>query len=157
MKFIARLFCAILSAFIISIGIVNNASAEVYEEEEKAVELLNQLRISQGLQPLEWDPDSNLQIAANIRAEEQEKLFSHTRPDGSDCFSVLKECHIRYTHCGENIAMGTDVDAEKVIDMWTNSPGHYQNMVDPNFHKVGLAYWLGSDERTVYWVQLFTN
>ena len=119
----------------------------------EAVELLNQLRQSKGLQPLSWNPNSKLQAAAQLRAQEISEVFSHTRPDGSSCFTVLKQYGLNYGYCGENIAMGTNLSPEGAMDLWTNSSGHYKNMVNPNYREVGLAcYVYGND---IYWVQLF--
>lgn len=149
-----KLFGMLLGALLL-VSISSAANAETYDEEVYAVQLLNELRAEHGLEPLEWDPESDLQQLANIRAQELEHIFAHTRPDGSDCFSILAEYGIRYRSCGENIAMGTGVDAEQVMEMWINSPGHFANMISADFEEVGFAYWLGEDKQTVYWVQLF--
>ena len=50
--------------------------------------------------------DSSLVEAANIRAKELSDSFSHTRPNGSSCFTVLSELGISYGTAGENIAAG---------------------------------------------------
>lgn len=45
---------------------------------------------------------------------------------------------------GENIAMGYN-SAQAVHDGWYNSSGHHRNMVNPNFHEIGVgragSYW----------------
>ena len=51
--------------------------------------------------------DYDLCKAAQIRANEIVSKFSHTRPNGSSCFTVLEDCSISYSSCGENIAAGT--------------------------------------------------
>lgn len=142
--FATILFCAM---FMIS-GMAEASEAE-------AVKLLNDLRAEVGLSALAWDNNSNLQRAAEIRARELEKLFSHTRPDGSSCFTALDEFGVRYMTCAENIAYGTNLDAAGVINLWKNSPGHYKNMTNSALKKVGLASYRAGD--MVYWVQLFTD
>ena len=141
------LFCA-LFAFS---GI---AAASDYAEEAEAVKLLNELRAEVGLHSLKWNPNSKLQAAAKMRAQELEEVFSHTRPDGTSCFTVLGEFGIGYRVCAENIAYGTWLDAEGVIELWRNSPGHYANMTNSEINEVGLAAW-HDDSGNVYWVQLF--
>lgn len=100
--------------------------------------------------------DTNLSIAATIRALEMawSNKFSHDRPNGSSCFSVLNDFGISYYSAGENIAWGY-WDAASVSEGWKNSPGHYANMISSDFSKIGVGYAVVDGER--YWVQLFTN
>lgn len=149
--FATLIFCL---TFIFSYSKVEAANFGSTDEESEAVQLLNNVRAEVGLRDLSWNPNSNLQRAAEVRAQELEELFSHTRPDGSDCFSALQEFGIRYRTCAENIAYGTSLDAEGVIELWYNSPGHYANMTNGDLREVGLASW-HSDDGNVYWVQLF--
>ena len=146
-------FFVTLSVALIIFCAGNTASANDFNMENEAVYLLNELRKNHGLQPLSWNPSSNLQKAAELRAMEITKKFSHARPNGSSCFTVLEEFGLRYRNCGENIAYGTELDAQGVTEMWTNSPGHYKNMITPEFKEIGLACYRVND--LVYWVQLF--
>ncbi len=151
-NFYAVIFCAIF--FVAFSSTASAGSLGTFEEETQAVRLLNKVRAEVGLKGVAWHSNSNLQKAAELRAQELEELFSHTRPDGSDCFSVLKQFGVSYRTCAENIAYGTNLDAEGAIDLWYNSPGHYQNMTDGRLKEVGLAAW-HDDNGNVYWVQLF--
>ena len=146
-------FFVTLSVAIIIFCAGNTASANDFNMENEAVYLLNELRKNHGLQPLSWSPSSNLQKAAELRAREITKKFSHARPNGSSCFTVLEEFDLRYRNCGENIAYGTELDPQGVTEMWINSPGHYKNMITPEFKEIGLACYRVND--LVYWVQLF--
>ena len=130
------------------------AAEKAEQEEQEAVRLLNELREREGIAPLRWNPASRLQKAARIRVHELEHSFSHTRPHGEDCDSVLAEVGLGYRRTGENIAYGTRLTARGVISMWNNSPGHHANMLNPQFQEVGLASWHGRGN-TVYWVQIF--
>lgn len=142
--FVAALFCAMF-AF----------SGVAAASEAEAVELLNELRAEVGLSPLAWDSQSNLQRAAQVRARELDEKFSHTRPDGTSCFTAFDEFGVRYMTCAENIAYGTNLDAAGVIELWRNSPGHYANMTNGDLRKVGLASYRNGN--IIYWVQLFTD
>ena len=139
---------AIFSAVLMISGMAAASEAE-------AVKLLNELRAEVGLPALAWDSQSKLQRAAEVRARELEEKFSHTRPDGTACFTALDEFGVRYMACAENIAYGTNLDAAGVIELWRNSPGHYANMTNGGLRKVGLASYRAGDN--VYWVQLFTD
>lgn len=102
--------------------------------------------------------DENLCKAAAIRAKEIVKSFSHTRPNGSKCFTVLKECGISYGWAGENIAMG-NTSGEKTFNQWkeddlpNSQQGHRINMLSPNATKIGIAH----DSSGRYWVMILTN
>lgn len=144
-------FCAI---FLLATSKVEAASFGSVDEQAEAVKLLNEVRAEVGLEALNWNPKSKLQAAAKIRAQELEELFSHTRPDGTSCFTIFNTYRISYRTCAENIAYGTQLDAAGVIDLWYNSPGHYANMTNADVTEVGLASW-HDDSGNVYWVQLF--
>ncbi len=139
-------FCLIfLSSF--------TASAEIFDEERQAWILLNELRAEHGVEPVSFNHNSNLQNAAEIRAREISKLFSHDRPDGSSCFTAIRQAGVRYRTCGENIAMGTNLDAKTAMELWTNSQGHFKNMVNSQFTEIGIAAFRAGEN--IFWVQLF--
>ena len=150
-NFSIALFCA---AFLLSMAKVEAASFGSVDEQAEAVKLLNEVRAEVGFSALNWNPNSKLQAAARIRAQELEELFSHTRPDGSSCFTIFEQYKISYRTCAENIAYGTNLDAQGVIELWYNSPGHYANMTNADLTEVGLASW-HDNNGNVYWVQLF--
>lgn len=81
--------------------------------------------------------DSSLVEAANIRAKELSDSFSHTRPNGSSCFTVLSELGISYGTAGENIAAGYS-SSQSVMEGWRSSSGHYQNIISSKFKKIGI-------------------
>lgn len=149
-KIFAALICAI---FLLTFSKVEAANFGSVDEQAEAVQLLNELRAEVGLRALNWNPNSKLQAAARIRAQELEEKFSHTRPDGSSCFTIFEQYRISYRTCAENIAYGTQLSAAGVIELWRNSPGHYKNMTNADVTEIGLASWHSNGN--VYWVQLF--
>ena len=98
--------------------------------------------------------DSKLSEAAQKRAEELIKLFSHTRPNNTSFITVLKDYKVEYTTAGENIANG-QADADDVMKSWLNSPGHRANILNGKFGKIGVGVF--EYNNTLYWVQIFTN
>lgn len=124
---------------------------------EEILVLVNQIRAEAGVAPLVLD--DQLCKAATMRAVEMDyaNLFSHTRPDGSSCFTVLSQYGISYRSCGENIAAGYS-SPEDVVEGWKNSSGHYKNMVNSSYTKLGVGYAKRQfGEWAHYWVQLFTS
>ena len=119
--------------------------------------LTNSYRSEVGVSNLVLDED--LSVAATIRAIEmaENNYYSHTRPNGSTCFTVLSEYGIVYYSAAENIAKGTDwyFTAEEVSNSWKNSSGHYSNMINSEYNKIGIGKYTYNGY--TYWVQLFTN
>jgi uncharacterized protein YkwD len=74
--------------------------------------------------------------------------FDHTSPSYGSPFNMMKSFGIQYTYAGENIAKGQR-SPQEVMTSWMNSPGHRQNILNPNFTKIGVAYYNGE------WVQEF--
>ena len=106
--------------------------------------LVNEARAEAGLNPLTWS--SELERAANIRSYEINVLFSHTRPDGTSCFTVSSALS------GENIAMGYSSPAA-TFNAWMGSDGHRANILRENFRTMAVSrYYDGS---AYYWAQEF--
>lgn len=126
-------------------------SAEVSSDfAQEILELVNIERENYGLKPLRLSED--LMRAADIRAKEITKKFSHTRPNGSRFVTALKS---NYMYAGENIAAGQR-SAEEVMKSWMDSPGHRENILNPNYKFLGAGYVYDYDsDYEHFWVQLF--
>ena len=133
---------------------VMQASITTSEEAmaDRVIELVNQERTSRGLQPLL--KHDGLMVAAAARAKELSQRYSHTRPDGSECFTILWHLGIDYAYAGENIAMGQRTP-EIVMNDWMNSSGHRANILNENYDCIGVGYTMVDGHP--YWVQLFTG
>ena len=122
---------------------------------QQVLELVNKERNARGLKSLTLDP--TLTKAANIRAKEIVTLFSHTRPNNTICFTVLKEVGYSYMACGENIAGGYSTSS-KTVEEWMNSPGHRRNILSAGFSRLGVGYvYIPNSEYGYYWVQMFSD
>ena len=115
-------------------------------------EITNNYRSLVGVSSLTLD--SSLVEAANIRAKELSDSFSHTRPNGSSCFTVLSELGISYGTAGENIAAGYS-SSQSVMEGWRSSSGHYQNIISSKFKKIGIGVNIINNQ--YFWVQIFTK
>ena len=122
---------------------------------DQVVMLINQEREAAGL--VNVSATSELNSAAKKRAEEIVSEFSHTRPDGSSCFTVMDEYGISWMAVGENIAAGQQTP-EQVMTSWMNSDGHRANILGEKFGHVGVGcVYVKGDIYGYYWVQLFTD
>ena len=131
-----------------------NSHTEDYRQE--VLDLVNAQRAKYGLTALEMGNDA-LTAAAQTRAEEIAVVNSHTRPDGSKCFTVLKDYGVTDTPTGENAAWGS-VSPEEVVNAWMNSEGHRANILNPEARKMSVGYYYNSNSTWGHqWIQIFTK
>ncbi len=122
------------------------------EFEAEVLRLVNIERSKYGLSPLAMD--GKLTEVAHLRAKEIVTSFSHTRPNGSTCFTAAKEIGVSYRSAGENIAYGYP-SPQSVVNGWMNSEGHRKNILSQSFGKIGIGCYRNNG--TLYWTQFFTN
>jgi len=127
-------------------------SASVQNYINEVASLVNQERTARGLSALQVVPALNQ--AAEIRAQEIVTQFSHTRPDGRSCSTVLDDYQISWRTTGENIAYGYDSPAS-VMNGWMNSSGHRANILNAEYDAVGIG--VVSKNGVLYWTQIFTG
>ena len=119
---------------------------------QAVLDLVNKERVKRGVNPLVLSED--ICQKADIRAKELTVLFSHTRPDGRDCFSIFGSKQGKI-YGGENIAAGSSTP-EAVVNQWMSSPGHRENILNGKYRYLGVGYaYDGSSEYAHYWVQMF--
>ncbi len=102
--------------------------------------------------PLIWD--DKLEVAARRHANDmaRKKFFSHTGSDNSSVSQRVDKVGFKWRTVGENLAMGRLNEAE-VVKGWMDSPGHCNNIMNPDFKRMGVA--ISSDGK--YWVQVFAT
>ena len=126
-------------------------------KQNEMLKYVNSYRAEKGAEPLTID--RNLSIAATVRALEiaYANKFSHTRPDGSDCYTIFDDLNIYASIKGENLTAGEGTVKEAALN-WKNSSVHYANMINPSFTKIGIGIFTEkASEYYYYWVQLFSN
>lgn len=127
-------------------GAVNLHDEATMTEEEKMIKeycdivinTVNAERAERGLSELMTFPELN--EVTCTRAEELAELFDHYRPDGSICFSALKEAGIRYSVSAENLAGGR-ADPVSTVEQWMNSEGHRKNILGEKYTHIGIGYY----------------
>ena len=119
----------------------------------QVVQLVNEERTKNGLSPLTIH--TGAERAAQVRAQEIQSSFSHTRPNGSSFSTALTEAGVSYSRSGENIAYGQRTPAQG-MDAWMNSSGHRANILNSSFSQIGVGY-VESASGIGYWTQLFID
>lgn len=118
-------------------------------EADSVITIVNTERKKRGLNPL--SKNSLLTSAAKVRAKEITTYFSHTRPNGTSCFTAISSSY-PYRALGENIAYGYR-DPDHVMNGWMNSPGHRANILSSSYEEIGVAMYELNGRK--YWVQIF--
>ena len=120
--------------------------------EDEVIRLVNIERQSYGLSSL--SKNAAAVSAARIRAKEITLSFSHTRPNGTSCFTAAGEAGLTYRTAGENIAYGYP-SPKQVVTGWMNSDGHRKNILSASFSGIGVGCY--SKGGVIYWSQFFVG
>lgn len=132
----------------------------------RALELVNEVRARGtrcGTRPFAPAPPMTLSgtlagVAsghANDMAEHN--YFEHQDLVGKSPADRVRAVGYREKLVGENIAYGP-ASVEEVVQGWLDSPGHCENIMDPRFAQMGIAYSAGrTSRRGLYWVQLLAE
>lgn len=123
-----------------------SGTADSQAAAKAAFDIVNARRQEAGLGALTWN--SGLEQASAVRAVEAAQSFSHTRPDGSDWWTV--NSNLMY---GENLAKGY-ASAEAAVEAWLASPTHKANIMDVEFVSGAIAIHVNSNGQW-FWAQEF--
>jgi uncharacterized protein YkwD len=111
--------------------------------------LVNADRAAHGLAALAWD--ECLEYAALQRSCEQVISFSHTRPDGTSCFTAFPASWTMAENLGWGQRSTTQVNTD-----WINSPGHHANMLRSDITRFGAAHAIDENGNDI-WVECFSG
>ena len=129
----------------VSLANTLSGSADSQAAARAAFDIANARRAEAGLSALTWN--AGLEQACAVRAVEASQSFSHTRPDGSDWWTV--NSNLMY---GENLAKGYDT-GDSVVGAWMASPTHKANIMDVEFVSGAIAIHIVDGQW--YWAQEF--
>ncbi|MGP4076261.1 CAP domain-containing protein [Halobacillus sp. K22] len=127
---------------------------EPSEYEKEVVDLVNEERAAEGLEPLEMF--NRLSGLAVVKSQDmaEKNYFSHTSPTYGSPFEMMDEFDFTYWAAGENIAAGQRTP-EEVVEGWMNSEGHRANILNDQFTHIGVGYIEDAGRYGTYWTQLF--
>jgi uncharacterized protein YkwD len=102
---------------------------------------------------------SQLSDAAREHARDMARhsRLAHEGTDGSTPAIRVTRARYAWRLVGENVASGP-TSAEEVMAGWLESPGHCENLMNPRFTDMGIAYTVDAkSESGVYWAQVFAT
>lgn len=84
---------------------------------------------------------TELDASAKVKALDilGRQYFEHTAPDGKTVSDLVKAQGYTYIKIGENLALGTFKSDADVVAAWMASPGHRENILDPQFSQIGVG------------------
>jgi uncharacterized protein YkwD len=137
------------------------AQTDVATAKQDIIDRTNALRCENGVAALRVN--DKLMQAAQVRAGEMAAsgIYSHTRPDGRKSNTVTDS---KYT--GENIHSISELYLEQqhktlseaVVELWSNSKAHADNMTSSRYVEIGVGLARGIDKDGFdcwYCVQVF--
>jgi uncharacterized protein YkwD len=117
------------------------------EVENRIYRQTNEARRQNGLPSL--DREESLVATARAHSADmlRRKFFSHVNPDGlTPQERVLPTYTVPVSRTGENLWMGSGQDltdknllARLIVDSWLSSPGHRQNLLNPDYTHMGVG------------------
>ncbi|MBI4065219.1 CvpA family protein [Candidatus Gottesmanbacteria bacterium] len=124
------------------------------QAEVTMLELLNKEREKVGAPLLVIDSKITQVARLHSRDMFERKYFSHITPEGKDAGDRLQAGGVAYEVAGENLAYAPDVNTAHHGLM--NSEGHRKNILDPQFHHIGIGVIDGGVYGKMF-VQNFTD
>lgn len=121
---------------------------------QSVINLTNDERQKAGRPPLTSHP--SLMQAAQSYAEvlASGDCFDHTCGPVPDLRDRVEQAgYTSWIALGENIAAGAKTP-EAVMNVWMNSAGHRDNILNPNYKEIGVGVASGG-RYGMYWVQVF--
>lgn len=131
----------------IALSNASDSDTGLRAEALEAFKQINDIRSEVGLDELSWN--QNLESVSDVRAEECDESFSHTRPNGKQWNTVNSQIQ-----GGENLAFGFDT-AEDAVNAWMDSPTHKDNILYEDFNSGSISIYQ-NDNGTNYWANEFS-
>ncbi|MBR0447239.1 MAG: fibronectin type III domain-containing protein [Clostridia bacterium] len=119
-----------------------------YKMAFEVLDIVNAERKKAGLGTLAMDK-TMLEYAMQ-RAAECAVYYSHIRPNGESCFTIIE----KHMGAGENIAAGY-LTAAEVMSGWMKSDGHKTNILMESYQSIGVGCFKIGDY--YYWCQVFNG
>lgn len=128
---------------------------------KRFLELVNEERARVGAKPLKTH--FALNDATLLRSRELAESFSHTRPNGTDCYTAIDNKGY-FLSMGENVAYNAGLihfmeymdkeEIEKEIEyaakfffgQFKSSEGHYRNMINESFDSTGAGVYFDTHD-----------
>ena len=136
------------------LGTAASTWAQTSPQEKQLLQQLNESRKEAGLPPLEWD--ERLADAARLHSKKMadSSQLGHVLPGEPAVADRIAATGIRFNRSAENVGYNSDFD--DIQRAWMESPGHRENILNPNYTVVGIGV-AKSDDGLYYATQDFAH
>jgi hypothetical protein len=135
----------IVTAKVLAIGLalILPATAELSTiTSSRIIQLTNEERIKNGLGALQENASLSKAAAGKAKDIIDNDYFAHISPSGVTPWFWIQQQGYSYSVAGENLAIDF-VQAEDVVSAWMASPGHKENILQPDYTETGMAVLTG--------------
>ena len=133
----------ILVAFLALSALLGSAAGagarSLSSPEASLLQTMNSVRTSRGLPPLRLD----VRLLRAARGHSADMMHRQYFAHGAVAARVLAQ-RARGPVYGEDLAWGTSVTAQWVVDKWLASPRHRAVMLRPGFRRIGIGIAYGT-------------
>ena len=98
----------------------------------------NSYRNAAGANSVSQSPHISETAKAKCEDMVNKNYWSHTSPDGTKFWDIMKNKGISYSEAGENLAQG-HTSATSILASWMGSQTHKDNLLKPEYQEVGFA------------------
>lgn len=120
-------------------GVDVDADTNCEESTTGLLSSINSIRSANGLPPVAADDSLNAAAQGHSTWLAQNNKSGHDGQGGSNPGTRIYNAGFTGSTVAENVAVGLPTTGE-AIDGWMNSPGHRENILNPEFTKIGVGY-----------------
>jgi uncharacterized protein YkwD len=138
-------------------NIDNPGDASQSGQAEAILQLVNVARAANNAGPLTLNTSLTTAAAQHSADQAQRDTLGHDGSNGSTPLDRALAAGYSSRCVGENVLLRSDLHAAAAFDQWWNSDGHRENMMNPDFDEIGLAYAIAASNQYYYTMLLGDN
>jgi hypothetical protein len=117
------------------------------------INITNQFRKENNIENI-LQENNKLNLSAQKKLEDMfiNQYFEHESPNGISISDIGDMVNYEYILIGENLAMGNFKDDLSLVKAWMDSPGHRANILNNNYHEIGVATTKGMYKGKEIWM-----
>ncbi|MDR6223598.1 CAP domain-containing protein [Methanococcoides alaskense] len=139
-----KLKILLVSLLIVCLFVPGASADNPYAEEgQQMLDLINQEREENGLDPFRFN--SLLNDVASEHSQEMidKDYFSHNSYDGTSFSTRIRSSGYESYRVAENIAFRVPPSVTIAHERLMASPGHRKNILNPSYNEIGIGVWVG--------------
>jgi uncharacterized protein YkwD len=117
---------------------------------QRVLELSNAERSRVGAPPLSLHPQLTAAAQHHTNLMVQHNQMTHQLPGEPGLGDRISQAGYQWGGVAENVAQGQS-SPEEVVSTWMNSPGHRENLLNPELQHLGVGY------ANNFWTQKFAR